>query len=168
MLKIRLARIGKKKKPAYRFIVSEAGRDTFGKALEILGHYNPFTKICEVKKDRILYWISKGAKASPTVHNLLVVQNVITEPKVKASKTGNKSDGQKSKGEAETVKPEEAKPTEKAKPEESQTEEKPKVEAAKEEARKEEKPEVKEKKPEKKPTDKITENAAENVKVKSE
>jgi small subunit ribosomal protein S16 len=88
MLKIRLARVGKKKKPTYRFIVSEAGRDTFGQALEILGHYNPLAKVCEVKKDRLLYWLDKGAKASPTVHNLLVDQNVINLPKVKAAKSG--------------------------------------------------------------------------------
>jgi len=64
MLKIRLARLGKKKKPTYRFIVSESARDPYGKALEILGHYNPFSKVTEVKKDRILYWISQGAKLS--------------------------------------------------------------------------------------------------------
>ncbi|MFA6255267.1 MAG: 30S ribosomal protein S16 [Patescibacteria group bacterium] len=94
MLKIRLARIGKKKKPTYRFIVSEAGRDTYGKALEILGSYNPFSKVCDVKKDRILYWISKGAQASPTAHNLLVDQNVISGAKLKASKGGKKKDAE--------------------------------------------------------------------------
>lgn len=85
MVKIRLARIGKKKQPTYRFVVSDAQKDLYGKYLEILGHYNPFTKVCEVKKDRILYWIGKGAQMSPTAHNLLVDQNVITEKKVKAS-----------------------------------------------------------------------------------
>lgn len=90
MLKIRLARIGKKKKPTYRIIVSEAGRDTFGKFLEILGYYNPFTKVCEVKKDQILYWLEKGAKLSPTIHNLLVDQNVIGEKKVKAYRSSKK------------------------------------------------------------------------------
>jgi small subunit ribosomal protein S16 len=92
MLKIRLARVGKKKKPTYRFVISEAGRDTFGPSLEIVGHYNPFSKVCEVNKDRILYWISKGAKPSPTVHNILVDQNVITGPKVRASKVGKKAE----------------------------------------------------------------------------
>ncbi|NUM25948.1 MAG: 30S ribosomal protein S16 [Candidatus Buchananbacteria bacterium] len=90
MLKIRLARVGKKKRPAYRFIVSESARDTYGKALEILGHYNPFTKVTEVKKDRILHWISKGAQLSPTVHNMLIDQNVIKAEKVKASKSKKK------------------------------------------------------------------------------
>ncbi len=84
MLKIRLARIGKKKQPIYRLIISENARDTYGKALEILGNYNPFTKVTEVKKDRILYWISKGAQVSPTAHNLLVSQNVLEGKKVRA------------------------------------------------------------------------------------
>lgn len=91
MLKIRLARIGKKKRPTYRFIVSEQSRDTYGRYLEVLGNYNPFNKVCEVYKDRILYWISKGAQISPTVHNLLVDQNVISGPKVKASAAGKKA-----------------------------------------------------------------------------
>jgi len=84
MLKIRLARIGKKKKPLYRIIVSEGARDTYGSFLEILGAYNPVSKVCEVKKDRILHWMKNGAKPSPTVHNLLVEQNVITDKKVRA------------------------------------------------------------------------------------
>ena len=84
MLKIRLARIGKRKKPTYRIIITESARDNYGKFLEILGHYNPFSKVCEVKKDRVLYWISQGAKVTPTLHNLLIDQNVLTGSKVKA------------------------------------------------------------------------------------
>lgn len=175
MLKIRLARIGKKKKPTYRFIVSEAGRDPFGKALEFLGHYNPASKVCEVKKDRILHWISKGAKASPTVHNLLIDQNVITGEKVKASKAGKKSEGQKSKGEAKATKPEEsqaeAKPAKEAKPEESQAKEKPEVkskpEAVKEEPKKEEKPEEKSAEPKPKKPEKKKEEIKEEKTVES-
>jgi len=86
MVKIRLARVGKKKKPTYRFVVSESTKDTYGKALEILGNYDPSSKVCSVNKDRILYWIGVGAQLSPTVHNMLVDQNVITKEKVKASK----------------------------------------------------------------------------------
>ena len=64
----------------------------YGKALEIVGHYNPFTKITEVKKERILHWISKGAQLSPTVHNMLIDQNVIKGEKVKASKSKKKGE----------------------------------------------------------------------------
>lgn len=104
MLKIRLQRMGKKKSPTYRFVVSESSKDLYGKQVEIVGHYNPFSKVCEVKKDRILYWMSVGAQPSPTVHNLLVDQNVITSPKVVASKSKKKSaEGEPATGGKEAV-----------------------------------------------------------------
>ena len=87
-----MARVGKRKQPTYRFIVNESSRDTYGKALEILGHYNPFQKIIEIKKDRVLYWISKGAKLSPTVNNIFIDQNIISGEKVRASKSKKKGD----------------------------------------------------------------------------
>ena len=90
MLKIRLARLGKKKQPTYRFVVSDSQKDLYGRQLEILGNYNPFSKVCDVKKDRILYWVSKGAQCSPTVFNLFVDQNVLTGKKVKATNVSKK------------------------------------------------------------------------------
>jgi len=80
---IRLSRIGRKNYPSYRIIVSEKSKDTHGTYLENLGNYDPRSKVCNVNKDRILYWVSKGAKISPTTHNLLVGQNVISGPKIK-------------------------------------------------------------------------------------
>ncbi|MBN1779027.1 MAG: 30S ribosomal protein S16 [Candidatus Buchananbacteria bacterium] len=109
MLKIRLARVGKKKQPTYRFVVSESTKDTQGKAVEILGHYNPFTKVCEIKKDRVLHWIKFGAQMSPTVNNMLIDQNVVTGKKVKAS-GGKKKKGEEAAPAAEVKK--EATPTE--------------------------------------------------------
>lgn len=84
MLMIRLARRGKKNSPFYRVIVSEKGRDMFGDALEIVGHYNSVSpnKDASFNKERILYWISKGAHASPTVYNLLVSNNIVVGTKV--------------------------------------------------------------------------------------
>ncbi|MFH1173011.1 MAG: 30S ribosomal protein S16 [bacterium] len=91
MLMIRLSRIGKKKQPTYRLIVSDKRRDTNGKSLEILGQYNPRSnpKTITFKADRIKHWLSKGAQPSPTVHNLLVDQKIIEKQKIKAS--GGKS-----------------------------------------------------------------------------
>lgn len=91
MLTIRLSRIGKRKKPMYRLIISEKARDTYGKALEILGSYNPFSKELVAKKERIEYWISKGSGMSASVNNLLVQNSIIKGEKVKASKPGKKS-----------------------------------------------------------------------------
>lgn len=90
MLTIRLSRIGKRKKPMYRLIVSEKSKDPYGRALEILGSYNPFTKELVVKGDRINHWLDNGSGISPTCNNLLVQNGVIKREKVVASKKGKK------------------------------------------------------------------------------
>ncbi len=87
---IRLARIGKKKQPYYRLVVSEKARDLYGRHLEILGNYNPRTKKAEFKKDRVLHWLKMGAQASNTVHNLLVSNKIIEGGKIKVSKISKK------------------------------------------------------------------------------
>ena len=74
----------------YRLIISEKARDPYGKALEILGSYNPFTKDIVLKKERILYWIKNGAGLSATVNNLLVENKVISNKKVTVSKINKK------------------------------------------------------------------------------
>lgn len=88
MLAIRLQRIGKKKQPTYRVVVSDKKKDLYGKHLEILGNYNPVSipKTISLNADRIKYWLSQGAQASATVHNLLVREKVIEAKKVQAWK----------------------------------------------------------------------------------
>jgi small subunit ribosomal protein S16 len=113
MLKIRLSRIGKKNKPMYRLTISENARDPYGKALEILGSYNPYTKELDVKKDRIEHWIQKGAQLTPTTNNLLIENKVIKGDKQSSSKISKKRqaklDEKNGKKEEET-KAEEVKP----------------------------------------------------------
>lgn len=85
MLMIRLLRVGKKNSPSFRVVLVERGRSAkSGKFIEILGNRNPKTKITVFNKDRILYWLQKGAQVSPTVHNLLVGEKVLESKKVKA------------------------------------------------------------------------------------
>ncbi|MEA3449939.1 MAG: 30S ribosomal protein S16 [Patescibacteria group bacterium] len=84
MLKIRLTRIGKKNKPMYRLTVSEQSKDPYGQALDILGSYNPYSKELDCKKERIEYWLSKGAQMSPSVNNLLLNNEIIKGKKVKS------------------------------------------------------------------------------------
>ncbi len=84
MLTIRFSRIGKKKKPFYRLIISEKTKDTWGTYLEQLGHYDPQTKVATLKADRITYWISVGAQTSNSVNNLLVKEGVIKGDKEKS------------------------------------------------------------------------------------
>lgn len=84
MLKLRLARVGKRKKPFYRLVVSDNRKDMYGDHLENLGHFNPHNKEVVLKEDRIKHWLSVGAQASETVHNLLVKEGVLPKDKVKA------------------------------------------------------------------------------------
>ena len=73
MLCIRLTRTGATKKPRYRVVVIEKERARDGRFLEILGHYNPTAHPLELTLDRerMQYWIGKGAQPSPTVSRLM-------------------------------------------------------------------------------------------------
>ena len=90
MLTIRLSRIGKKNLPLYRVIVSEKGRDPWGKCLEILGSYNPTTKALKVESEKVNAYIAKGAQMSPTINNLFIDKGVVKVDKVRASKSKKK------------------------------------------------------------------------------
>jgi small subunit ribosomal protein S16 len=72
MLMIRLARFGAKKKPFYRVVVIDKVRARNGRALEVVGTYNPLTHPVAValKRDRIEYWTKNGAQMSDTVKRL--------------------------------------------------------------------------------------------------
>lgn len=73
MLMIRLARIGARKQPYYRVVVIEKERARNGRSVEVVGLYNPRTTpaTVDVKRDRIDYWVGKGAQLSDTVKRLL-------------------------------------------------------------------------------------------------
>ena len=78
MLKIRLQRIGRKNDPAFRAVLTDSKNSTkSGKFLEILGNYNPKAGVTKFDTERIKYWLSKGAQASPTMHNFLVHSKAI-------------------------------------------------------------------------------------------
>lgn len=81
MLAIRFARVGRKKQPVYRVVVSEKSKDMYGNHLEILGTYNPRTKETILKNDRIEHWLKNGAKASETVQNLFINEGIVKEDK---------------------------------------------------------------------------------------
>jgi len=92
MLTIRLTRKGKKNQPFFRVVVTDKKRSAkAGEAVEDLGYLDPLTKRKSLKKERVLYWISKGAKPSSTVHNLLVSEKIIEGKKINVSKKSKKS-----------------------------------------------------------------------------
>src|SRR3989344_1238498 len=90
MLMIRLQRIGKRGQAYFRVVVLEHTTRPKGKYLELLGTYNPHQKEFKVQKDRIEYWVSKGAQVSPTANNLLVNYKVWDKPKVQSWKPKKK------------------------------------------------------------------------------
>jgi small subunit ribosomal protein S16 len=73
VLMIRLSRIGKKKRPFYRVIVTEKTRPRNGRFVEIVGTYDPLQKPAAITldHDRINYWLGKGAQPSDTVRSFL-------------------------------------------------------------------------------------------------
>jgi len=91
MLTIRLTRKGKKNQPFFRVVVIDKRRTASGgRAVEDLGYVDPLSKRRSFKKERILYWISKGAKPSPSIHNLLVSEKIIDAKKINVSKKSKK------------------------------------------------------------------------------
>ncbi|MGA2418385.1 MAG: 30S ribosomal protein S16 [Candidatus Staskawiczbacteria bacterium] len=83
MLTIRLTRKGKKNQPFFRVVLVDKRRSsTGGRAVEDLGYLDPLKKRRGLKAERIKYWLSKGAKASATIHNLLVTEKIIDAKKI--------------------------------------------------------------------------------------
>jgi small subunit ribosomal protein S16 len=70
---IRLARTGARKQPHYRVVVIEKARARNGRSVEVVGTYNPRSTPpgIDLKRDRIEYWISKGAQMSDRVNKLM-------------------------------------------------------------------------------------------------
>jgi len=83
MLRIRFFRKGRKKQPFYKIVVTDKNNPpSSGRFVEDVGFYNPLTKECAVKKERVLYWIEKGAYPSGVVKNLLITKGVLEGEKV--------------------------------------------------------------------------------------
>jgi small subunit ribosomal protein S16 len=74
VLMIRLARRGARKQPHYRIVVIEKERARNGRPVEVVGTYNPRTNPAsiELKRDRVEYWVSKGAQMSDRVNKLFL------------------------------------------------------------------------------------------------
>lgn len=71
-VRIRLRRIGKnpKKKPHFRISVFTSTRGRDSRIIEELGQYNPITGQAKINRERLDYWVSKGAQLSDTVRSL--------------------------------------------------------------------------------------------------
>lgn len=76
MLSIRLRRTGKKKQPSYRIVVTQKQAPIYGQYLEMLGHYNPFTKTTVLDKNKTLEWLKRGARPTNTVGKIFEKQGL--------------------------------------------------------------------------------------------
>lgn len=79
MVKIRLARMGKKKKPFYRVVIADAKSPRDGKSLDVIGTYNPLMDPIELRidKEKLDKWMTKGAKLTKRVEGLLKMQKLL-------------------------------------------------------------------------------------------
>ncbi len=172
MLRIRFFRIGKKNQPLFKIVVTDKKKPPRGgRFVEEVGFWNPLTKEKVLKKERIKYWLSVGAKSSDTVYNLLIKEGILKGKKISLHKkkkekpasadsasvaeaTSAKGATTGKKEKPPTVPPaatsEGGKPTEEKT--KKKTEEKP-AEVPKEETKQKQKPEAEpaEQKPEEKP-----------------
>ncbi len=155
MLVIRFFRVGKKKRPSFKIVVTDKKNPPQGgRFVDEIGSWNPITKDKSLDKEKIQKWLSQGAKPSPAVYNLFVDEGILTGAKLPVHKTKKKKEEAEEKP-AEEVKKEEAPKEEKAEEKEAPKEEK------KEEPKTEEKPQEEE--TESKDKEKASENKEEEV-----
>lgn len=79
MVKIRLKRMGAKRRPFYRLVVADARSPRDGRFIEQLGYYDPLTDPATVKidEDKVLAWLGKGAQPSESARILLKREGVL-------------------------------------------------------------------------------------------
>ncbi|MGQ4806863.1 30S ribosomal protein S16 [Candidatus Entotheonellaceae bacterium PAL068K] len=78
-VRIRLKRMGAKKRPFYRVVVADSRAPRDGRFIETLGTYNPLTDPVELhlKAERVRLWLSRGAQPSDSVRNLLAHEGLL-------------------------------------------------------------------------------------------
>ena len=89
-VKMRLTRMGDKKSPFYRIVVTDSRNARDGAYIDKVGHYNPIAQPAEIVVDaeKAKAWLAKGVQPTDTVKNILVNQGVIPKPtKLSPAKT---------------------------------------------------------------------------------
>jgi small subunit ribosomal protein S16 len=93
MVKIRLRRMGAKKQPTYRFVISDSRSPRDGRFIEIVGHYNPRTepKTVVLEEEKIKEWLAKGAQPTDPVRRLLAARGLVERGPIPTSKRAPKN-----------------------------------------------------------------------------
>jgi small subunit ribosomal protein S16 len=155
--KIKLKRVGKKKKPFYRVIIQDESEARRGRSVDEIGFYNPLLESnkFEVNKEKVLDWLSKGAEPTEKVRILLGKAGIL--PPISFEGKPKRKPRSKEGAQEGAPAPEGA-----AAPAPAEKKEEPKAEEPKKEAPKKEEPKVEEpKKEEPKPAEKPAEAKAE-------
>ena len=89
MVKIRLRRVGAKKRPSYRVVVADSRAPRDGAFISIIGHYNPLTdpETIVINEEKALTWLRQGAQPTETVARLLSKVGIMEKFKVIKEKT---------------------------------------------------------------------------------
>ncbi len=90
-VKLRLKRMGAKKKPFYRIVAADSRTKRDGITIEDIGYYNPVTEPATVKVDeeKVLSWLSNGAQPTDTVRDILSKQGIMKKFHESKMKKGN-------------------------------------------------------------------------------
>jgi len=89
LVKIRLRRVGAKKKPSYRLVVADARAPRDGAFIAIIGHYNPLTdpETVVINEEKALSWLRQGAQPTATAARLLSKVGIMEKFKITKEKT---------------------------------------------------------------------------------
>ena len=89
MVKIRLRRVGAKKKPSYRLVVADSRAPRDGAFIGIIGHYNPLTdpETIVIDEEKALTWLRQGAQPTETAARLLSKVGIMEKFKKVKEKT---------------------------------------------------------------------------------
>ena len=81
MVKIRLTRMGAKKKPFYRIVVADSRSPRDGRFIEIVGNYDPLQNpaVVNVDEEKVINWVLKGAQPTDTVRSLLSQKGIMAK-----------------------------------------------------------------------------------------
>ena len=76
-VRIRLTRMGAKKRPTYRIVATDSRRPRDGQYLELVGTYSPLGGEVKINEDVALKWLNEGAIPTDTVRNLLSKEGIM-------------------------------------------------------------------------------------------
>ena len=89
MVKIRLRRVGSKKKPSYRLVVADSRSPRDGAFIATIGHYDPLTdpETIVIDEEQALSWLKQGAQPTETAARLLAKVGIIAKSKTLKEKS---------------------------------------------------------------------------------